>query len=141
MNCWSLNVSWCESKKTARESSIRGRPPPPPPHTHTQFSWVLLQRTPPPCGSDEKREKQSLKTCTVVRFGPRKAERQRIDAFKLWCWRRLLRGPWTAKRSNQSILKEINAEYSLEGLLLNLHYFGHLMPRVDSLVKTDAGKD
>ena len=69
------------------------------------------------------------------------AELQRIDAFKLWCWRRLLRVPWTAKRSNQSILKEINAEYSLEGLLLNLHYFGHLMPRVDSLVKTDAGKD
>ena len=64
------------------------------------------------------------------------AELQRIDAFKLWCWRRLLRVPWTAKRSNQSILKEINAEYSLEGLLLNLHYFGHLMPRVDSLVKT-----
>ena len=58
-----------------------------------------------------------------------KAERQRIDAFELWCWRRLLRVPWTARRSNQSILKEISPEYSLEGLMLklNLQYFGHLM--------------
>ena len=64
------------------------------------------------------------------------AELQRTDAFKLWYWRRLLRVPRTAKRSNQSILKEINPEYSLEGLLLDLHYFGHLMPRVDSLEKT-----
>ena len=65
------------------------------------------------------------------------AECQRIDAFELWCWRRLLRVPWTAKRSNQSILKEISPEYSLEGLLLKLklHYFGHLMQRVDSLEK------
>ena len=68
----------------------------------------------------------------------RKAERRRIDAFKLSCWRRLLRVPWTAKRSNQSILKEINLEYSLEGqiLKLKLQYFGHLMPRADSLEKT-----
>ena len=59
----------------------------------------------------------------------KKAERQRIDAFELWCWRRLLRVPWTAKRSNQSILNEINPEYSLEGLVLKLklQYFGHLM--------------
>ena len=59
----------------------------------------------------------------------KKAERQRIDAFKLWCWERLLRVPWIARRSNQSILKEINAEYSLEGLMLKLkfQYFGHLM--------------
>ena len=63
-----------------------------------------------------------------------KAERWRIDAFELWCWRRLLRVPWTARRSNQSILKEINPEYSLEGL--KLQYFGHLMRRVDSLEKT-----
>ena len=55
-----------------------------------------------------------------------KAECQKIDAFELWCWRRLLRVPWTARRSNQSILKEINPEYSLEGLMLKLHYFGHL---------------
>ena len=55
------------------------------------------------------------------------AERQRIDAFELWCWRRLLRVPWTAKRPNQSILKETNPEYSLEGLMLKLQYFGHLM--------------
>ena len=68
----------------------------------------------------------------------KKAECQRIDAFELWCWRRLLRVPWTARRSNQSILKERSPEYSLEGLKLklNLHYFGHLMQRTDSLEKT-----
>ena len=73
----------------------------------------------------------------------KKAERQRIDAFELWCWRRLLRVPWTARRSNQSILKEISPGCSLEGLMLklNLQYFGHLMQRVDSLEKTDAGRD
>ena len=67
----------------------------------------------------------------------KKAEHQRIDAFKLWCWRRLLRVPWTARRTNQSILKEINPEYSLEGLMLKLRlqYFGYLM-RTDSLEKT-----
>ena len=69
----------------------------------------------------------------------KKAECQRIDAFELWCWRRLLRVPWTAGKSNQSILKEINPEYSLEGLIgikLKLYYFGHLMQRTDSLEKT-----
>ena len=66
----------------------------------------------------------------------KKAERQRIDAFKLWCWRKLLRVPWTARRSNQSILKEINPEYSFEGLTLKLQYLGHLMQRADSLKKT-----
>ena len=66
----------------------------------------------------------------------RKAEHWRIDAFELWCWRRLLRVPWTARRSNQSILKEIRPEYSLEGLILKLQYFGHLMWRTDSLEKT-----
>ena len=68
----------------------------------------------------------------------KKAERQRIDGFELWCWRRLLRVPWTVRRSNQSILKEISPEYSLEGLMLKLklQYFGHLMQRVDSLEKT-----
>ena len=67
----------------------------------------------------------------------KKAERRRIDAFELWCWRRLLRVPWTAKRSNQSILQEISPEYSLEGLMLKLklQYFGHLMRRADSLEK------
>ena len=63
-------------------------------------------------------------------------EIQRIDAFKLWCERRLLRVPWTARRSNQSILKEIDPEYSLEGLMLKLQYFGHLMQRANSLKKT-----
>ena len=69
-------------------------------------------------------------SCTI-----KKAERRRIDAFELWCWRRLLRVPWTARRSNQSILKEISPECSLEGLMLKLKlpYFGHLMRRVDSL--------
>ena len=78
----------------------------------------------------------------VVRYGCerwtiKKAEHQRIDAFELWCWRRLLRVPWTARRSNQSILKKINPEYSLEGLMLRLRlqYFGYLMPRADSLEK------
>ena len=68
----------------------------------------------------------------------KKAEHQRIDAFKLWCWRKLLRIPWTARRSNQSILKEINPEYSLERLMLRLklQYRGHLMYRTDSLEKT-----
>ena len=67
-----------------------------------------------------------------------KAECQRIDAFKLWCWIRLLRVPWTARKSNHSILKEIDPEYSLEGLMLKLklQYFGHLMRRTDSLEKT-----
>ena len=70
----------------------------------------------------------------------KRAEHQRIDAFELWCWRRLLRVPWTARRSNQSILKEISPEYSLEGLMLKLklQYFCHLMRRVDSFEKTDA---
>ena len=68
----------------------------------------------------------------------KKAERQRIDAFELWCWRRLLRVPWTARRSNQSILKEISPGRSLEGMMLKLklQYLGHLMQRVDSLEKT-----
>ena len=73
----------------------------------------------------------------------KKAEHRRIDSFELWCWRRLLRVPWTAKRSNQSILKEISSGISLEGMVLRLklQYFGHLMRRVDSLEKIDAGRD
>ena len=73
----------------------------------------------------------------------KKAERRRIDAFELWCWRRLSRVPWTSRRSNQSILKEISPGCSLEGMMLKLkhQYFGHLMRRVDSLEKTDAGRD
>ena len=73
-----------------------------------------------------------------VRAGPKKkTDHQRIDAFKLWCWRRLLKVPWITRRSNQSILKEINPEYSLEGLMLKLKllYFGHLMGRTNSLEK------
>ena len=68
----------------------------------------------------------------------KKAEHQRIDVFEVWCWRRLLRVPWTTRRSNQSILKDINSECSLEGLMLKLklQYFGHLMLRADSLEKT-----
>ena len=73
----------------------------------------------------------------------KKTECQRIDAFELWCWRRLLRVPWTARRSTQSILKEISPRIYLEGMMLKLklQYFGHLMRRVDSLEKTDAGRD
>ena len=66
----------------------------------------------------------------------KKAEHRRMDAFELWCWRRLLRVPWTAGRSNQSILKELSPEYSVEGLKLKLQYAGHLMRRTDSLEKT-----
>ena len=75
--------------------------------------------------------KCGCESCTV-----KKAECQRIDAFELWCWRRLLRVPWTASRSNQSILKEINPEYSLKGLMLKLQYFGRLIRRANSLEKT-----
>ena len=73
----------------------------------------------------------------------KKAECRRIDAFELWCWRRLLRVPWTARRSNQSILKAISPACSLGGMMLKLklQHFGHLMRRVDSLEKTDAGRD
>ena len=73
-----------------------------------------------------------------VRVGLKKAEHRRIDAFEVWCWRRLLRVPWTARRSHQSILKEISPGISLEGMMLKLklQYFGHLMRRVDSLEKT-----
>ena len=73
-----------------------------------------------------------------VKVTMKKAECQRIDAFELWCWRRLLRVPWTARRSNQSTLKEISPEYSLEGLMLKLklQYFGHLIKRTDSFGKT-----
>ena len=76
--------------------------------------------------------------CTI-----KKAECRRIDAFELWCWKKILRVPWTAIRSNQSILKDISPGCSLEGLMLKLklQFFGHLMQRVDSLEKTDAGKD
>ena len=73
----------------------------------------------------------------------KKAEHRRIDDFELWCWRRLLRVPWTTRRSNQSIQKKISPGYSLEGMMLKLklQFFGHLMRRVDSLEKTDAGRD
>ena len=76
--------------------------------------------------------------CGCESWTIKKAEHQRIDAFELWCWRRLLRVPWTARKSNQSILKEISPEYSLEGLMLKvkLQYFGHLMQRADSFEKT-----
>ena len=84
----------------------------------------------------------------VVRYGceswtVKKAERRRIDAFELWCWRRLLRVPWTSRRSNQSSLKEISPGCSLEGMMLELKLqdCGHLMRRGDSLEKTDAGRD
>ena len=76
--------------------------------------------------------------CRCESWTIKKAEHRRTDAFELWCWRRLLRVPWTARRSNQSILKEISPEYSLEGLMLKLklQYFGYLMQRTDSLEKT-----
>ena len=77
-------------------------------------------------------------TCSSESWSIKKAERQRIDAFKLWCWKRLLRIRWTARRSNQSTVREINPEYSLEGLMLKLmlQYFGHLMQTANSLGKS-----
>ena len=92
-----------------------------------------MRRNLPPW-SGELIWKIKIKTTLSVK----KAEHRRIDAFALWCWRRLLRVPWTARRSNQSILKEINPGISLEGMMLKLklQYFGHLMQRVDSLEKT-----
>ena len=85
----------------------------------------------------------SVVACRCESWTIKKAECRRIDAFELGCWRRLLRVPWTARKSNQSILKETNPEYSLEGLMLKLQSFGHLMQWADSLEKTlpDAGKD
>ena len=71
----------------------------------------------------------------MLELDHKEGECERIDTYELWCWRRLLRVPWTTRRSNQSILKEINPEYSLEGLMLKLQYFGHLMWRADSLEK------
>ena len=89
-----------------------------------------------------------IKVRIVITYGceswtVRKAEHQRIDAFEPWCWRRLPKVTWTARRSNQSILREINPEYSLEGLMLKVKiwYFGHLMQTDDSLDISDAGKD
>ena len=94
-------------------------------------------------GMESFKEQIKAMVFPVVRYGceswtVKKAERQRIDAFELWCWRRLLRFPWTARRSNQSILKEISPGISLEGMMLKLklQYFGHLMRRVDSLENT-----
>ena len=90
------------------------------------------------CWQDKKMWVVWNTVCGCESWTIKKAEQRRIDAFELWCWRRLLRVPWTAKRSNQSILKEISPEYSLEGLMLKLklQYFGHLIRRADSLEKT-----
>ena len=81
--------------------------------------------------------------CGYESWTIKKAEHRRIDALELWCWRRFLRVPWTARRFNQSILKEISPEYSFEGLILKLklQYFGYLMQRTDSFEDPDAGKD
>ena len=108
-------------------------------HTHTHIFLLLHPRA---CGPTKICIVKAI-VFPVVMFGCeswtiQKAEYQRLDAFELWCWRRLLRVPWTARRANQSILKEISPEYSLEGLMLKLklQYFGHLMQRADSFEKT-----
>ena len=95
------------------------------------------------CNFADKGPSSQSMVFPVVMYGceswtVKKAECRRIDGFELWCWRRLLRVPWTARRSNQSVRKEISPEYSLEGLMLKLklQYFGHLMRRIDSLKKT-----
>ena len=106
-------------------------------HTHTPHTWVHHHL------SRSMVHLVKAVVFPVVMYGCenwtiKKAECQRTDGFELWCWRRLLRVPWTARRSNQSILKEISPEYSLEGLMLKLklQYFGHLMGRTESLEKT-----
>ena len=115
---------WTQSRfLTNHKSQIQSQTP-----TGLMGPWNTVQ----PVGSGKERVRE-------LNWGPvKKAKRWRIDAFELWCWRRLLRVPWTARRSNQSILKEINPEYSLEGLMLKLklQYFGHLMWRNVSLEKT-----
>jgi len=116
-------------------------------HTATK---TCERKIPPPILMNKKcHSHQGLLVFPVVMYGceswtRKKAKGLRIDAFELCCWRRLLRGPWTARRYNQSILKEISSEYSLGGLMLKLklQYFGHLMRRTDSFGKDpDAGKD
>ena len=102
-----------------------------------------LRTTEDPLRSRRREDLPPTPNSSWVRLYLKKAERWRIDAFELWCWRRLLRVPWTARRSDQSILKEISPGISLEGMMpkLKLQYFGHLMRRVDSLEKTDVGRD
>ena len=105
--------------------------------------WKDSYEQPRQCVKKQRHYFAKAMVFPVVMYGceswtGKKAEHRRNDAFELWCWRRLLRVPWTARRSNQSILKEISPEYSLEGLMLKLklQYLGHLMRRVDSLEKT-----
>ena len=94
------------------------------------------QSIPPPLPLGNHKSVLCAHNSVFLNYLIKKADCQRIDAFELWCWRRLLRVPWTARRSNQSILKEISPEYSLEGLMLKLQSFGHLMQRTESLEKT-----
>ena len=102
----------------------------------TQDEWVMVESSDKTWSTGEWNGKPLHYPC-LESWTIKKAEHQWTDAFELWCWRRLLRVPWTARRSNQSILKEISSEYSLEGLMLKLklQYFGHLMRRTDSLEK------
>ena len=106
-------------------------------HFHFHFSWSVTPLS-APSNHHSTFVSVYLTSLTTSSWTVKKAERQRIDAFELWCWRRLLRVPWTSRRSNQSILKEISPGCSLEGLMLKLklQYFGHLMQRADSLEKT-----
>ena len=115
---------------------------------HASFSIMVLSGYMSSSGTATKVHLVKAMDFPVVMYGCesrtlKKAESRRIDACELWCWRRLLRVPWTARRSNQSILKKISPEISLEGLILKLKLqsFGHLMRRVDSLEKTDTGRD
>ena len=107
-------------------------------HTNLDSTWKSRDITLPTKVRLVKVKVFPVVMCGWESWTIKKAERWRIDAFELWCWRTLLRVPWIARRSNQSILKEINPEYSLEGLMLKLKlwYFGHLMQRTNSLEKT-----
>ena len=135
-------VSWIMTKTRSVTSqrlvAFREKSREPRVHTGTNpgqdAHGLALLLNPYPALSTPDSQQQLVKAHLTIK----KAESQRIDGFKLWCWKRLLRVPWTAKQSNQSILKEINSECSLEGLMLKLklQYFSHLMRRADSLEKT-----
>ena len=131
---WQTLFSWASKSLWMVTASIRAR------NTMTNLDNVVKSRD---LTLPTKVHINKAMVFPVVMYGCErwtitKAELWRIDAFELWCWRRLLRVPWTARRANQSILKEISAEYSLEGLMLKLklQYFGHVMRRADSLGKT-----
>ena len=154
MTPWTINRQDPLSTEISRQEYWSGLPFPSPgdlPNSGIEPGSSTLQADsllPEPQGKPRGSYSQAMVFAVVMyrceTWTIKKAEHQRIDAFKLWCWRRFLRVPWTTRRSNQSILKEINPEHSLEGLKLKLQSFGHLIRKVDSDsgdLMTDAGKE